>query len=943
MSNKAASETNQPKVLIIGAGAAGIAAATKLLKNGFEDVTILEAEDRIGGRIHSVEFGGTVIDLGAQWVHGEKGNTVYELVKDLNVLGSHSSSSYDKYNFFISDQSKLNKNLLDRLYDIASDILEDSEAFVRHGGVINEYFTKHYYEQVLSEFGKDNKDVIHVAELLEEWISKFALCLDPAESWNQIYSDGFRTYVNCGGNPLLHWKDKGYRTLFNILMKNTSLESKIQLNKEVTKISWTKNINCPNKVTVQCSDGSVYYADHIIVTVSLTVLKDFFENVFVPKPSKAKIEAVKQIPLGNIIKIFLKFPRKWWSDDVPDFSFLWTKEDKEKLLEEFSEGPVFNGRLWLQDLFGFYSVESHPDILLGWLVGPMTKQVELIPEETLLKGSMFLLRKFLSKNYDIPEAEHIIRSTWGTNAHFKGTYSYVNAESTDSDEVRRQIIEPLNCDGKDVVLFAGEATHRKYFSTVHGAVDSGYREADRLIQFYKKRQNHKIVIVGAGMAGLGAASELMQNNVEEFVILESQDRPGGRIETIMVDHKPLDLGAQWLHGKDNPLYHLAMKHDLLSDEMSEEGLGLYVRGNGEIVDSFTVERTSFEIGKILEDCQNFTNSDDHPPSIESYLKQRFDSYINCHSNMNEREVLRELYDWHLRFQVIDNSCLSLSKLSAKSWGDYVCLDDVAHYNLKYGYNSLVEVILDDLPKGCVKYNSEVTRIYYENDNKVVLELSDKQVIVCDHLILTPSLGVLKTFGNLSDILPENIVGSIERMGFAGICKIYLFYEDRWWGDSRGFQLLWNKECNFSEKYSWLRHVTGFDEVFNHPNALMTWVGGVAVEEVESLASDKIGKQCTDLLRKFIPSYAVPLPSRVIRTKWLTKPSVRGSYCHITPECDGTGYGIRTMGKPVVVDGVPRILLAGEAVHPSHFSTTHGAYESGQRQAQLLSEYLRTSQ
>lgn len=58
----------QPSIIIIGAGAAGIAAATKLISNGFTNVTILEAENRIGGRVHSVPFGGTTVDLGAQWV-----------------------------------------------------------------------------------------------------------------------------------------------------------------------------------------------------------------------------------------------------------------------------------------------------------------------------------------------------------------------------------------------------------------------------------------------------------------------------------------------------------------------------------------------------------------------------------------------------------------------------------------------------------------------------------------------------------------------------------------------------------------------------------------------------------------------------------------------------------------------------------------------------------
>lgn len=55
------------KVIIIGAGASGVAAATKLVASGFKHVTILEAENRIGGRINTVPFGANVVDMGAQW------------------------------------------------------------------------------------------------------------------------------------------------------------------------------------------------------------------------------------------------------------------------------------------------------------------------------------------------------------------------------------------------------------------------------------------------------------------------------------------------------------------------------------------------------------------------------------------------------------------------------------------------------------------------------------------------------------------------------------------------------------------------------------------------------------------------------------------------------------------------------------------------------------
>lgn len=55
------------QIVIIGAGISGIGAAVKLIENGFENVLILEAEGRVGGRIETIKFGSGFIDLGAQW------------------------------------------------------------------------------------------------------------------------------------------------------------------------------------------------------------------------------------------------------------------------------------------------------------------------------------------------------------------------------------------------------------------------------------------------------------------------------------------------------------------------------------------------------------------------------------------------------------------------------------------------------------------------------------------------------------------------------------------------------------------------------------------------------------------------------------------------------------------------------------------------------------
>ena len=74
------------KVLIIGSGASGLYAAYCLVNQKLtSDIIILEAEDRIGGRIYTVPFNDHCIDLGAQWIHGGGDNPLWKFVKENNV------------------------------------------------------------------------------------------------------------------------------------------------------------------------------------------------------------------------------------------------------------------------------------------------------------------------------------------------------------------------------------------------------------------------------------------------------------------------------------------------------------------------------------------------------------------------------------------------------------------------------------------------------------------------------------------------------------------------------------------------------------------------------------------------------------------------------------------------------------------------------------------
>lgn len=74
-----------------------------------------------------------------------------------------------------------------------------------------------YNEAVLNHFG-NNKDILEAAKLIEEWFNKFFLCLDTAKSWHDISVKGAFAFTICEGDQQLNWKDKGFKTILDVLM-----------------------------------------------------------------------------------------------------------------------------------------------------------------------------------------------------------------------------------------------------------------------------------------------------------------------------------------------------------------------------------------------------------------------------------------------------------------------------------------------------------------------------------------------------------------------------------------------------------------------------------------------------------------------------------------------------------------------------------------------------
>lgn len=472
------------------------------------------------------------------------------------------------------------------------------------------------------------------------------------------------------------------------------------------------------------------------------------------------------------------------------------------------------------------------------------------------------------------------------------------------------------------------------------------------------------------------------------MILEAQNRIGGRIQTtkllkyptkndtqnLLTKYRPeldnnlVDAGAQWLHGKFNKLYELSNKYDLLSPEQSNEALGQFLYKNNIGIDDFLIKKVDFIIGEILEECEQYARMDfrskdfKHPKSVEAFLRERFKSVVQTFKCPNERKTAWDLFDWHLRFQIIDNSCLTLDHVSAKYWGKYSYNGEScqAHYNFQNGFTDVLTAVVSGLKENCIKFDKNVVSIEIHSEDhtrpRATVACSDGTVYMADHVLVTFSLGVLKTNHKklFHPRLPNQFEQTIIDMGFETINKIFLQFNEAWWGELDGVQFVYDKN-DTSDKH-WTRDISGFDVLNPGPkNTLLGWVGGQGAMEMEKLTDQQIINDCLKLLSNFT-KLSIPTPINYFCTKWASNQFAKGAYSYISTDCDGNLGSSNLLKEPLFVEDFmnrrqllvcknketnksPVLLFAGEACHDKYFSTAHGAFLSGIEQIeQVLAFY-----
>ncbi|CAG9566346.1 unnamed protein product [Danaus chrysippus] len=462
-------------VIVVGCGASGIAALRKLHDNGLRAIG-LEAADRIGGRILSIPFGNKYLDLGAAWCHGEKDNKVFEMANKLDLLGR---SQPDNKWFLLSNGDPVpDENSVGILQALNDEL---SKANKSNTLSISECIRK--AAKTNSVLKKDPS----LTQSFVEWFERDKQVggqVDPKKGKSLKGLDEMRV---CEGDFMLHWKGRGFKTILDILLNkypdaSKELPIQIHLNKEVEIIKWKTNkpeIDSGKPlVQIKCKDGSLYAAKSVIVTLSVGVLKERHDILFNPPLPKEKINAINNLQLCVLDKIYIEFENAWWPKSPASFTILWTDKDKSK----FSSNEK-----WVTEIFSFISIDNYPNMLLAWIYGEGAMQMEKVSEEDFKNGVKKLLKVLFGKQFKMSPVKSIMRSQWASNPLVRGSYSYRSVASEENGGNAIILSEPLyHGDNFPVVCFAGEATSHYQHASAHGAIEAGFREAMRLVDKIKK-------------------------------------------------------------------------------------------------------------------------------------------------------------------------------------------------------------------------------------------------------------------------------------------------------------------------------------------------------------------------------------------------------------------------------------------------------------------------
>uniref|UniRef100_A0A1B6GBZ3 Amine oxidase domain-containing protein n=1 Tax=Cuerna arida TaxID=1464854 RepID=A0A1B6GBZ3_9HEMI len=464
---------SQPKVVVIGAGIAGLSAAHRLVQCGLCDVTILEATDRPGGRIQSCWFTNSVAELGASLIEGAcVANSVYNLAVMERLLQSPVVRQGPSKGLFYSSRGKpIETSVAHKAYAVFRQI--ESMAISLYGSEICsedanlDVFMNSHIRRELMHFPESERQ--GALMVMNNYLTSIKERMGASlECVNTKYYGSLPSLP--GGNVKI---PVGFVGVLAPLIRDIP-DCTIKYCKPVECIRWDACEADRPRACVQCTEDESYEADYVVITTPLGFLKDKASSFFVPNLPAKKMEAINNLGFGHSNNLFLQFPEPMWLRDEGNIMFAWHPDDFSKT------------NSWVKGLTSLRIDDKSGQVLTGVVSGKDAITMETLDADQIMTDIQKQMQTFLG-NPTIPKPSIILRSKWSTNVYSQGAFTYI---STDSGlghikDLADPVPEPCQSE-TPVLLFAGEHTSHRNYSTTHGARDSGIREANRILNYTKE-------------------------------------------------------------------------------------------------------------------------------------------------------------------------------------------------------------------------------------------------------------------------------------------------------------------------------------------------------------------------------------------------------------------------------------------------------------------------